>query len=117
MSTIELIKQDYCNGNINLTEYHELLNGLNKTIFEMDRYKLLGEINPGEIQEIIHQEQERFYKDLRESMKEPGVNVIFNGYIHHFDDPAWFDTLLGRMADSVHETDKNNSVLYNDELN
>lgn len=49
--------------------------------------------------------------------KRIGVNVIFNGYIHHFDDPAWFDTLLGRMADSVHETDKNNSVLYDDELN
>lgn len=49
-------------------------------------------------------------------MKEPGVNIIFNGYIHHFDDPVALDLLLEQAADSCRETDKDNAVLYDDEL-
>ena len=50
-------------------------------------------------------------------MKEPGVNIIFNGHIYHFNEPAGLDMLLDQTADSVSETDRDNAVLYDDELN
>jgi len=49
-------------------------------------------------------------------MKEPGVNIVFNGHIYHFDEPVGLDLLLERTADSMGETDKDNAVLYDDEL-
>lgn len=45
-----------------------------------------------------------------------GVNVIFNGHIYHFDDDATFDELLEQTADSVEETERENAVLCDDEL-
>lgn len=50
-------------------------------------------------------------------MKEPGVNIIFNGHQYHFDEPVALDELLEQTADSISETDKDNAVLYDDELN
>lgn len=49
-------------------------------------------------------------------MKEPGINVILNCHLYHFDDPAGLDMLLEQMADSISETGKDNAVLYDDEL-
>lgn len=49
-------------------------------------------------------------------MKEPGINVVLNGHLYHFDDPAALDMLLEQTADSISETDKDNAVLYDDEL-
>lgn len=49
-------------------------------------------------------------------MKEPGVNIILNGHIYHFEEPAGLDMLLEQTANSVSETDKYNAVLYDDEL-
>lgn len=64
MNTMQLLKQDYYDGNISSSEYHAQLNGLNNTIFEMDRYKLSdNDVNPGEIQELIHFEQERLHAE------------------------------------------------------
>lgn len=48
-------------------------------------------------------------------MKEPGVNVIFNGHLYHFDDPVCLDVLLEQTADSISETNDDNAVLYDDE--
>lgn len=45
-----------------------------------------------------------------------GVNVIFNGHIYNFNDDASLDELLEQTADSVSETDKDNAVLYDDEM-
>ena len=45
-----------------------------------------------------------------------GVNIIFNGHIYHFEDDAALDNLLEQTADSVSETDKENALLYDDEL-
>lgn len=50
-------------------------------------------------------------------MKEPGVNIIFNGHRYHFNEPAGLDLLLEQTSDSVNETDEDNAVLYDDELN
>lgn len=49
-------------------------------------------------------------------MKEPGVNIIFNGHQYHFKEPASLDELLVQTADSVSETNRDNTVLYDDEL-
>lgn len=49
--------------------------------------------------------------------KEIGVNVIFNGHIYHFDNDVNLDGYLERCCESVKETDKENAVLYDDELN
>ncbi|WP_158584958.1 hypothetical protein [Lacrimispora algidixylanolytica] len=46
-----------------------------------------------------------------------GINMIFNGHIHHFDNDASLDNLLNETADSVSETKKDNAVLYDDEMN
>lgn len=49
-------------------------------------------------------------------MKELGINIIFNGHLYHFGEPAGLDMLLEQTADSASETDKDNAVLYDDEL-
>ena len=59
INAIALIKQDYYNGNINSTECHEQLNGLKNTVFEMERYRLIDDLNLGKIQNLIYQEQDR----------------------------------------------------------
>lgn len=48
--------------------------------------------------------------------KEIGVNVIFNGHIYHFDSDVNLDGYLERCCDNFEETDKENAVLYDDEL-
>lgn len=48
--------------------------------------------------------------------KEIGVNVIFNGHIYHFDTDVNLDGYLERTCESVKETDKENAILYDDEL-
>lgn len=50
-------------------------------------------------------------------MKEPGINVIFNGHLYHYDEPAGLAMLLEQTANNVCESDKDNAVLYDDELN
>lgn len=45
-----------------------------------------------------------------------GVNVIFNGHIYHFGDDASLDELFDQTADSVCETNEDNAVLYDDEM-
>lgn len=49
-------------------------------------------------------------------MKEPGVNIIFNGHMYHFDEPAGLDTLFEQTADSVTASDKENALRYDDEM-
>lgn len=58
------------------------------------------------------------YHETEELRKETdmGVNVIFNGYIYHYDDDATFDELLEQTADGVEETERENAVLCDDEL-
>lgn len=50
-------------------------------------------------------------------MSEPGVNIIFNGHMYHFDEPAGIDLLLEQTADTVSDTSRDNALLYDDELN
>lgn len=45
-----------------------------------------------------------------------GVNIIFNNHIYHYEDDATFDDLLDQTAESVEETNRDNAVLYDDEL-
>lgn len=45
-----------------------------------------------------------------------GVNIIFNGHMYHFEEDAGLDNLLEETADSVEETERENAVLYDDEL-
>lgn len=45
-----------------------------------------------------------------------GINIIFNGHIYHFNDDATFDAWLDQTADSVCETNKDNDILYDDEM-
>lgn len=45
-----------------------------------------------------------------------GVNIIFNGHIYHFADDATLDNLLEQTASSVSETEKDNALLYDDEM-
>lgn len=49
-------------------------------------------------------------------MKKQGINVIFNGYLYHFNDPAGIEMPLEQMADSVTETDRGNAVMFDNEL-
>ena len=49
--------------------------------------------------------------------KQDGVNIIFNGHIYHFDNDVNLDGYLERCCESVEETDRENAVLYDDELN
>lgn len=45
-----------------------------------------------------------------------GINIILNGHIYHFDEDEALDGLLDQKADSVTETDRDNAVLYDDEM-
>lgn len=49
-------------------------------------------------------------------MNEPGVNIIFNGHMYHYAYAATLDFLLDETADSVCETNRDNAILYDDEL-
>ena len=48
--------------------------------------------------------------------KEIGVNVIFNGHIYRFNNDVNLDGYLEQCCESSKETDKENAVLYDDEL-
>jgi len=48
--------------------------------------------------------------------KEIGVNVIFNGHIYHFDNDVNLDGYLEQFCKSVKETERENGILYDDEL-
>lgn len=48
--------------------------------------------------------------------KEIGVNVLFNGHIYHFDNDVNLDGCLEQCCESVKETDRENAILYDDEL-
>lgn len=45
-----------------------------------------------------------------------GINVILNRRIYHFDDDAALNELLDQAADGAGETDRDNAVLYDDEV-
>lgn len=54
---INELKTGYMNGNYTSKEYHELLNKINNATWLIDKFDL-GNIDPSEIQQIIHKEQE-----------------------------------------------------------
>lgn len=45
-----------------------------------------------------------------------GINIILNRRIYHFDDDAALNELLDQAADGAGETDRDNAVLYDDEM-
>lgn len=54
---INELKIGYMKGNYTSKEYHELLNEINNVTWLIDKFDL-GSIDPSEIQQIIHKEQE-----------------------------------------------------------
>ena len=56
LKAIEILKKEYNNGGYTLEEYVDLLNALNSTVWNIDRFLLSTEIIPLEIQNIIHAE-------------------------------------------------------------
>ena len=53
LNTIKVLRNKYNNGGYTLTEYVELLNALNNTVWNIEKFLLCDEVNPSEIQKII----------------------------------------------------------------
>lgn len=58
LKTIEILKTEYNSGGYTSFEYNDLLIALNHTVFNMVKFLLVDDINAGEIQELIHKEQD-----------------------------------------------------------